>query len=99
MNVVYSGQSTPCHDGQLAKNAVQETDDLAELASRIEAQGLETLAVIALEMLKPIGFLSSQLLLVLDPLLSPLVGEKAHRWAALMEDRANIERLSSILRR
>ena len=70
-------------------------DELIEtLAGRIEGMGLATPAILMLEANKPLSFLGSQALLVLQPLLGFAVGDTAtEEYAALLEDRDNVERL------
>ena len=67
------------------------------LAARIAQRGLTIPAIIGLELLKPFCFVGSQILLVLEPLLDPLIGELGRDYARLLEDRANVERLLEAL--
>ena len=99
MNVVYSGRSARNDPEQEREPAPDEQKDaLAEAVARLKNQGLTAPAIIALEVLKPLGFVGSQLLLILDPLLSPLTGEGTQRWADILEDRAHVERLLNLLK-
>ncbi len=70
-------------------------DELIEaLAAHIEGLGLATAAILMLEANKPLSFLGGQALLVLQPLLGVVVGDvTTEEYAALLEDRDNVERL------
>ena len=81
-------------------------DELIELlACRIERMGLTSPAILMLEAHKPLTFLGSQLLLVLQPILSIIVGgstidgSASREYVALLEDRANVEQLIRRLER
>jgi hypothetical protein len=66
---------------------------VGELATKIARWGLITPAMLFLEVNKPFSFISSQALLLFQPLLSPLLGNKVAEYARLFEDRASVERL------
>jgi hypothetical protein len=76
------------------------TDDGTEeqlidhLAARLQAWGLTTPGIAFLEANKPFSFLGSQFLLFVQPLLSTFVGSAVtDDYIALLQDRANVERL------
>ena len=72
-----------------------EDDDgiLDALASSVVRRRLTTPAILLLELFKPVSFLGSQALLLLEPLFGPFGGDSGRRYATLLEDRHNIERL------
>lgn len=64
------------------------------LARRIEAAGLTPVAVPLLEIIRPLGFLAGQLLLLGEPLLVGLTSrDEVHGTAAWLEDPEHAERL------
>lgn len=66
------------------------------LANKIAERKLENMAVLFLEMHKPLAFITSQSLLVAMPLLGPLIGtEKLTDFSKLLSKRENIELLIS----
>lgn len=73
----------------------EERDALIErIATGIIRRGMETPAVLFLEMHKPLSFMASQGLVVTAPLIAPILGfDKVQMAGKLMEDRGNIERL------
>ena len=77
--------------------AEDEDDLIRGLASSISQRGLTTPAVVLLELVKPLSFLCSQALLVIDPILSPLTGDVGRRCAWLLEDRHRIHGLLEAL--
>ena len=65
-----------------------------ELARQIGRRRLEAPAVALLEVGRPLSFLASQGLLLVQPLLGFLFGEsRAGGYADLLADRANVDRL------
>lgn len=73
-----------------AKPGAHEAEALIQRWARwIVGRNLVTPAVALLELLKPLSFLGSQLLWILEP----LWGQNGAAYARLLEDRANIERL------
>jgi len=70
---------------------------LQTIASSIGQRGLVTPAVVLLEMVKPVSFLCSQALLLVDPVLSPLTGGVGRRCSWLLEDRRRIDGLLEAL--
>lgn len=73
---------------------------IESLAQRIEALGLTTPVIFLLEANKPLSFLGSQAVLILQPLLNIAFDQKASQEIAnLLEDRQNIERLIRRLER
>lgn len=66
---------------------------LENLAAWVFGRGLSAPAIVLLEIIKPLSFVSSQLLLILDP----LIGKVGRQYAWLLEDRQNIEQLQKML--
>ena len=62
---------------------------IGRLAGWITARGLESPAILFFELGKPLSLLSSQVLLVLQPLLGNAVDE----WAELLEDPAAVDQI------
>jgi hypothetical protein len=62
------------------------------LAADLVARHLAAPAVLCLEMLKPLGVVGSGLLAVAEPFLGPWRAS-GRRWADLLEDREQIDRL------
>lgn len=79
------------------ENAPEPDAGLDGLASDLAQRGLTTPAIVLLELLKPVSFLGSQLWVVLEPVLGPLWGNAGQRYARLLEDRRNIQRLQNLL--
>jgi len=77
--------------------AQDQHDSTDALASSIGQRGLTAPAVLLLELLKPLSFVCSQALLMIDPLVSPLAGGWGRRWAWLLEDRQRIDGLIETL--
>jgi hypothetical protein len=73
----------------------EERDRIIEkVAIGIVRRGMETPAILFLEMHKPVSFLASQSLVVISPFTAPFIGmENVQIASKLMEDRENIERL------
>lgn len=68
-----------------------------DLASSLVGRGLTMPAIVLLEMCRPVAFIGSQLLLLLDPLVSPWGGTFARRYASLLEDPQQLDRLLELL--
>jgi hypothetical protein len=73
----------------------QERDDLIEkIAGGVVKRGMQTPAILFLEMHKPLTFVASQSLVVTSPFIAPFVGMGNVQLAAkLIEKRENIELL------
>ncbi len=73
----------------------EERDRVIEtVAGGITRRGMETPAILFLEMHKPISFFASQGLIVTSPFIAPFIGLENLRIAArLMEKRENVELL------
>jgi hypothetical protein len=73
----------------------EERDQTIEKwARKIVGKGLETPAILFLEMHKPLTFLASQGLLVGMPFLAPFLGvDIVHKYSKLLERRENVELL------
>lgn len=79
-------------DTPLTEEQINETADA--IARKIIARGLETPAVMFLEMHKPLASIAGQGLLVTMPFLGPFVGpQRVADFSKLIRDRANIELL------
>jgi hypothetical protein len=77
-------------NGQLAR----EDDELIEtLRSTITDRGLITPAILFLELLKPLSFFGSQVLLLVEPLLGASMRDSSQRYSRLFQDRRNVEQL------
>ncbi len=72
-----------------------ERDAIIEkIAMDIHRRGLETPAILFLEMHKPLSFFASQTLIVTTPLIAPIVGfDRVRNAANLLESRDNVELL------
>lgn len=67
---------------------------LNRFADAVVKRGLETPAVMALEMHRPIAFLASQSLIVLTPMLGPLIGlERMQTISRLLREPGGVEAL------
>lgn len=67
------------------------------LALSVAQRSMTTPAILFLELLKPFSFLGSQALLLVEPLLGPSAGRATRRWASLLEDCRNVDRLLEAL--
>ena len=67
-------------------------ETVEDLADAVVARGLVTPAILVLELIKPISFLGSQFLLLLQPLLGPW-SQETECYARLLEDRESVGRL------
>lgn len=83
--------------GMMDGKCKSDSELIQTLAISLAQRGWGAPAVMFLELLKPFSFICSQTMLLVEPLLSPLVGGQGRRYAALLEDRANIERLLEAL--
>ncbi len=64
------------------------------IAQQIHRRGLETPAILLLEMHKPLSFFASQTLIVTSPLIAPIIGfDRVSSASRLLESRANVELL------
>jgi len=72
-----------------------ERDAMIEkIAADIHRRGLETPAILFLEMHKPLSFFASQTLIVTTPLIAPIIGfDRVRNAANLLESRDNVELL------
>jgi hypothetical protein len=67
---------------------------LDRLASEVTRRRMETPAILALELQRPLTFLGSQALVVFTPMLAPAFGlQNVQRLQKLLEDRENLDRL------
>lgn len=67
---------------------------IEELARKIVGKGLETPAIMFLEMHKPVAFLAGQSLMVASPFLAPLFGiEGVNRYSRLLSEEGSVELL------
>ncbi|NLH98156.1 MAG: hypothetical protein GX446_01545 [Chthonomonadales bacterium] len=67
---------------------------IEKIAMDIHRRGLETPAILFLEMHKPLSFFASQTLIVTTPLIAPIVGfDRVRNAANLLESRDNVELL------
>ncbi len=85
---------------QAPPSAARRDEMIEALASRIDALGLSTPAILMLEAHKPLSFLGSQALLLMQPLLSLVFDPTASQtYAALLEEGENVELLIRRLER
>jgi hypothetical protein len=75
--------------------APEERDRIIEkIAAGVVKRGLETPAILFLEMHKPVTFFASQGLIAATPFIAPFVGfSNLHTASKLLEKRDNVERL------
>jgi hypothetical protein len=67
---------------------------IEEMARKVDARRLETVAVFMLEAHRPLSFVASQGLLMTAPFLGAFFGfDKINDWAKILEDRENLDRL------
>ncbi len=65
-----------------------------KIATNVVKRGLETPAIIFLEMHKPVSFFASQGLVVFSPFMAPFVGfDNVQLASRLLDKRENVERL------
>jgi hypothetical protein len=82
------------HRSTVALTRTLEIDQQIEhLATSIAERNLVMPAILALELLKPLGFLGSQAWLLVEPLFGPRGRELGRQYATLLEDREAVERL------
>ena len=70
---------------------------LYSLARSIASRGLRTPALLAIDLLRPLGIVGSHLYLLVEPLLASDARHKGRAYAALLEERGNLDDLQSIL--
>ncbi len=74
-------------------DAIDWTEKIDKVATRISNMGLETPAIIFLEAHRPLTFFANQGLIFLAPILYPLFGGKTEEAAKFFEERDNVEKL------
>ena len=72
-------------------------DSVASMASFVRDRQLETPAVLALEIIKPFGFLLSQMLLLSEPLLGETLRCRISSYRHVLEDPEEMTRLAALL--
>ncbi len=82
-------------DPRFAELSAAERDELIEsIAQKIVDRRLAAAAIFLLESSKPISFLTSQAMLVFEPVAQALFDTKTYlRFQKLLEERENVERL------
>lgn len=70
---------------------------IQNLASDLAGRKLTVPAIVLLEMCRPVAFIGSQLLLLLDPLVSPWGATFARRYASLLQDPQQLDTLLKLL--
>ena len=70
---------------------------IEHIATRIKERELTGPAVVALELLRPLGFLGSQLVLMFAPLLGSAGSSRYADYAGLLEDRQAMDQLLALL--
>jgi hypothetical protein len=73
----------------------QDRDELIDyFVWRIQRLGIARIALLTLQSLRPLSFLSSQALLMMQPMIDLLIGEdKMDAYVALLEDPAAVDEL------
>ncbi len=76
----------------------QKSDEelIRTLATSLTRRGWSTAGIMLLELLKPFSFICSQFMLIGEPIFSSL-SNQTRRYARLLEDSSNIERLIETL--
>ena len=75
-------------------NTIRKNELIGQMAAAIVRWRMTTPAIMLLEANKPFSFIASQMLLIAEPSLGIFVGrERWREWAALLEDRQNVELL------
>lgn len=92
-----SGETPPTLESDQAKPdsfTEEDADLIRKVAERIVSMRMSVPAIFFLESSKPLAFLGGQLLIFLEPFVQTLFNFRQYqRFAFLMEDRANWERL------
>jgi len=71
----------------------REGDPIDTLVGAIHDRGLAVPATLFLELMRPLNVVGSHLMLLVEPLMRPLLGVNGRRYATMLEDRRNVERL------
>ncbi|MBD3161418.1 MAG: hypothetical protein GF346_04330 [Candidatus Eisenbacteria bacterium] len=75
-----------------------DSELLGSIAGRVVRMGLAVPAVFFLESVKPLSFIGSQALVFFEPFVKAFLDLKSYdRFAELMEDRSNVERLITMI--
>lgn len=70
----------------------QQREVLARVADALHRRGLATIAIVTLESVKPLSFVTAQALVVLGPVIQALVNLRDYDvFCQALEDRANVE--------
>ncbi len=82
-------------------NAEKDYTELIEkIAKRVVQWRLSVLAIVILESVKPLSFVTSQVLVFFDPIVRSLFSFKDYRdFYEMLEDRKNVERLIQTIER
>jgi hypothetical protein len=76
----------------------EQLDWVDKLAGRIEQRGASSLALLLIEIARPLGFLGSQALIVAQPLLTGIIDNtKVEKAAVLLDNPELLNRLSTTL--
>ena len=86
------------NDGTMPTETLDD-EWIESLADAVAKRGLSAPVILLLELLKPLGFLGSQALLSIEPLLGTSLRSGSRRFARLLEDRRRVERLLDALER
>ncbi len=68
-------------------------ETIEKIADRIVNLGLETPAIIFLEMNRPLTFFANQFLIFMAPFLFPILGDRVDRAPKFFEERENLDKL------
>ena len=72
---------------------------MESVAEAVAKRGFSAPVILLLELFKPLGFLGSQVLLSIEPLLGTSLRSGSRRFARMLEDRGRVERLLGTLER
>ena len=88
-------QYNPANEQPSEEFTPEDRDKLIdELARKVTDRGLQTPAILFLEMNKPLSFIAGQAMLAASPLLMPIFGaEGVQKYSQLLSSRDNIELL------
>jgi hypothetical protein len=81
----------------MRESAIDKPALIERLATRIRERGLTAPAILAIELLRPLGFVGSQLVLMFGPLFGAVGTSRYADYAGLLEDRQAMDQLVATL--
>ena len=78
------------HRAESTSEELSAGEMIARLSAEIRRRGLTAPAVVLLELLRPLGVVAGQLLLVFEPVLSPFIGQAGRQYACFLERDDNL---------